>query len=152
MTNEKIKLNAIMHPYLTTIPLHTNHIFHSRMLKIVKSYADHEAERIALLIAKNTAERMQELQIAKMNLDNAIDTYATAEGDAKAVAERGLVRATICDLLMRERHNGISRDMLCVCGALKSRGHPCNLCQLYREAIYGGNNWLLYGVCTSNLC
>jgi hypothetical protein len=92
------------------------------------------------------------LHKSKVMLDMAIDAYATAEGEAKEVAERALTRATIIEMLQRQRHMGNSSDMLCGCGAIKSNGITCLRCRRYREAIYGGDNWVLYGVCRSSLC
>jgi hypothetical protein len=75
---------------------------------------------------------------------------AASEAD-RVVAERRLIRATICDTLMRER-NGDTKDVECICGHIKSRGYMCETCLQYRHALYGGENWVLYGVCRSGMC
>ena len=75
---------------------------------------------------------------------------AASEADRR-VAERRLVRATICDTLMRER-NGDTKNVECICGHIKSRGRFCDICLKYRHALYGGENWVLYGVCRSSMC
>ena len=103
--------------------------------------------RVALIQTRRATENALMAYMANVNLDMAIDTFATADDFTMSMAERNLTLATICELLTRERHTGISNDMLCGCGSIKSRGHNCDLCQRYRDAMYGGTEWVLFGSC-----
>jgi len=88
---------------------------------------------------------------AAANLMEAKALFESASEAERVVAERRLMRATICDTLMRER-NGDTKNVECHCGYIKSRGRMCETCLQYRHALYGGENWVLYGVCSSGQC
>ena len=93
----------------------------------------------------------QKVREAAANLVTAKALFEAASETEKVVAERRLRRATICDALMRER-NGDTKGVECHCGYIKSRGRLCDTCLMYRHALYGGENWVLYGVCRSSMC
>ena len=117
--------------------------------KIVKEMAQKEwnadLERCAAVKARMAAEdEVQQIE-AKKNLEAATLAFELAEGDDKVVAERVLFRATVCEQDMRERKTGVTDDMKCICLYVKGRGYSCSKCQRWREALYGGSNWVKYG-------
>ena len=96
-------------------------------------------------------EEEMKMREAAANLVTAKALLETASEAEKVVAQRRLIRATVCDTLMRER-NGDTKGVECHCGYIKSRGRCCETCHEYRRALYGGDNWVLYGVCRSSQC
>jgi len=88
---------------------------------------------------------------AAANLIEAKALFESASEAERVVAQRRLTRAEICDILMRER-NGDTKGVECHCGYIKSRGYMCETCLQYRHALYGGENWVLYGVCGGRMC
>lgn len=104
-----------------------------------------EQERCAAIKARMAAEDEAQQIAAKKNLEAATLAFELAEGDDKVVAERVLFRATICEQDMRERKTGVTNDMSCVCLYVKGRGLSCSKCQRWREALYGGAEWVKYG-------
>jgi hypothetical protein len=106
---------------------------------------------MAARVEARNAEEKEKMREAAANLVTAKALLEKASEAEKAVAQRRLTRATICDILMRER-NGETKGVECHCGHVKSRGNMCGTCQEYRHALYGGENWVLYGVCRSSQC
>ena len=89
-----------------------------------------DSRRVALIKARRAVENALMAHMASVNLDMAIDAFATAEDDALPAAECALTYATICEQLMRERNTCISTNMLCACGS------NCNMCEQYNKALY----------------
>ena len=76
-------------------------------------------------------------------LEGVTDPPESAVAGRQAVLR--MMRIEIMDVLMRER-NGETEGVECHCGYIKSHGRSCDTCQQYRYALYGGDNWVLYGV------
>jgi hypothetical protein len=124
--------------------------------KIVKEMAQTawkaEQERIKTLKARLAAEDEAQQVLAKTNLAAASLAFELAEEGDKVLAERVLFRATVCEQDMRERKTGVTDDMKCSCLYVKGRGHSCALCDRWRQALYGGENWVKYGHYNGFLC
>lgn len=115
-----------------------------------------EEERCAAIRLRLNQEEEEKQQMAKDNLLAAKAAFeALGEGstdEEKALAERTLFRATVCEQEMRERKTGVTPDMKCDCGYVKGRGPICRLCDRHKKALYGGEHWILYGFYAGFMC
>lgn len=122
--------------------------------KIVKEMSktawQKEQERIEALKLRMAAEDMEQQRLAKTNLMEAKAAFEVAED--KVLAERVYFRAMVCEQEMRERKTGATPDMKCSCGFVKGRGNTCSYCQRWRQALYGGDNWVKYGSYNGIMC
>ena len=96
------------------------------------------------------AEDEEQQCLAKMNLEKAKAAFEVAED--KVLAERILFRAQVTEQCMREKKTGVTPDMRCGCGFIKGRGHSCAFCNRFKQALYGGDNWVKYGSYNGFLC
>jgi len=125
--------------------------------KIVKEMAQKawnaEQERIKALKARIAAEDEAQQVLAKDNLVAALAAFEQAEGENKVLAERVLFRAMVCEQDMRERKTGVIPYMSCAfCSSVRGRGNMCTFCDRWRQALYGGENWVKYGHYNGFLC
>lgn len=115
-----------------------------------KSAWQHEQERIEALKARIKFEDEEKERMIKANLEKAIVEFEAAVGEAKVLAERALFRAKACNQRMREDKGGATPDMECACGCVKGRGAMCLFCDRVKCALYGGDDWIKYGICNSS--
>jgi len=114
--------------------------------EMTQSVWQEEQKRLAKLKVLRHTEDKNKYWLVKENLKVYKAAFEAAEGDTKVIAERRFRYAMVCEQNMRERRSGVTTDMMCEdCGCIKGRGISCSDCCRWREAFYGGTEWVEHG-------